>query len=424
MKVLGEGSIVALEKPEKTCKKWQLRVAVGLDAFSDTYKVKTRRVRGSKKTARILLREFIEELEDDGAVSFDADKITLGTFAKEWLEERRTSVNPPRAGTLRNDEVSVRTIDNAIGGVRLADLNAQHIATFYRGLVSGETSLSRKPLSGASAHKKAATLQQILDVAVRRRLIPFNPCSLLEKSERPKVDTPERMPLTDEDAMKLIDALYAGEPESHTIGALLAIELGCRREELLGLSWGDVDLQHGIVHIQRAYTQDELQLMPTKSKMGDRFIPIYGSPVHKRLIEWREVQSLRLEKLGMGQDNATPVVTSRVGGRIVPNNFYRWWRKYCEKCGIAPCGLHTLRHTYATALGRSKVDLKTIQKLLGDSTGAVALNIYQHYVEQNGADAMSLVSGLYHGGLASGGNGGASGFTALEEQARLQAIRR
>ena len=45
-KVIGEGTIVQLEKdkPKSKCRKWQLRVPVGLDPRTGKYKTRTRRV--------------------------------------------------------------------------------------------------------------------------------------------------------------------------------------------------------------------------------------------------------------------------------------------------------------------------------------------------------------------------------------------
>ena len=67
-KVTGEGTIVQLEKdkPKSKCRKWQLRVPVGLDPRTGKYKTRTRRVSDMNYTqAKKALRDFIEEIEDD-----------------------------------------------------------------------------------------------------------------------------------------------------------------------------------------------------------------------------------------------------------------------------------------------------------------------------------------------------------------------
>lgn len=395
MKVQSDGVLIALDKG-RNCRNWKLQVSLGYDNLTGKYRKTSRTVHDMSKTeAKEELRRFILELQNQSTL--DANTVTVGAYAEEWLEGRHSAAQPPRAGTLRNNSVAVRTITKSLGDVLLKDLNAQQVASFYAGLVSGEATLSGKPMSGTSARKIATTLHQMLSKAVRRRLIPSNPCDLLEREDKPQVDTREKEPLSD--AARLVANLYDGTPDAHRMGATLCLELGLRREETLGLSWGDVDLLHGVIHVHGAYTQDELAIMKPKSEKGDRYIPIAGSPLQARLLQWAKVQKVHLSALGLPQTALTPVITSTTGGRIQPNNFSRWWTSYCKRIGIRVCGLHTLRHTFASSLARRGANVKDIQDLIGDATGDVALNVYMHANEDNKRRAMGEVSGLFHGGL-------------------------
>ena len=397
MRVQSDGVLIALDKG-RNCRNWKLQVSLGYDNLTGRDRKTSRTVHDMSKTeAKDELRRFILELQNQSTL--DANTVTVGAYADEWLNGRKNAAQPPRAGTLRNNDVAVRTIKKSLGDVLLKDLNAQQVASFYAGLVSGEATLSGKPMSGTSARKIATTLQQMLSKAVRRRLIPSNPCDLLEREDKPQVDTREKEPLSDADAARLVANLYDGVPDAHRMGATLCLELGLRREETLGLSWGDVDLLHGVIHVHGAYTQDELAIMKPKSEKGDRYIPIAGSPLQSRLLQWAKVQGVHLSSLGLSQSALTPVITSTTGGRIQPNNFSRWWTSYCKRIGIRVCGLHTLRHTFASSLARRGANVKDIQDLIGDATGDVALNVYMHANEDNKRRAMGEVSGLFHGGL-------------------------
>jgi integrase len=397
MKVQGNGTLIALDK-SRNCRDWKLQVSLGYDSLSGRYRKTSRTVHDVTKTeAKEELRKFIRELQTQSTL--DANTVTVGEYAAAWLEERRNAAQPPRAGTLRNNSVAVRTIQGTLGSVLLKDLNAQQAAAFYAGLMSGGATLSGKPMSGTSARKIATTLQQMLSKAVRRRLIPSNPCDLLERENKPQVDTREKEPLSDEDVARLVACLYDGEPDAHRMGATLCLELGLRREEALGLSWGDIDLLGGEIHVHGAYTQDELAIMKPKSVKGDRRMPIAGSPLQARLIQWARAQRVHLSKLELAQNALTPVITSTTGGRVQPNNFSRWWSSYCRRIGIRTCGLHTLRHSFASSLARRGANVKDIQDLLGDATGDVALNVYMHANEDSKRHAMSEISDLFHGGL-------------------------
>lgn len=387
MKVQGTGTLVALEKPEKTCQRWQLRVPCGRDPLTGKYKTKTKRVTGmSKSQAQKALREFIAEVE--GMSSFDANTVTVEAFANSWLESRRTQPNPPSAGTLRTEGVAVRTIVKGIGTLKVHDLDAEAVKDFYARLMSGECSLSGKPVSGTTAKKTASVLHAILRRAVRQHILQTNPCDLLEPGEKPTNDTGERHVLSDEETAKIVAEVFFGQPESHRVGVALALGCGLRREELLGLAWEDVDLNDRTIRVRHAYSQDGLELKEPKSKAGNRSIELYPELVDL-LTRWRKVQHGELLSLGIQQSPWTPVVTSAVGGRIHPVNYSRWWKSYTNKLGITSCGIHTLRHMYVTGLSPVATDLKTVQDLMGDSTGSIALNVYTHGREDNRRKSMN-----------------------------------
>ena len=95
-KVTGEGSIIQMEKdkPKSKCRKWQLRVPVGLDPRTGKYKTRTRRVNGMTYTkAKKALRDFIEgnfKVEGDLRREVAADirrKLEIGSY--EGIRHRR-----------------------------------------------------------------------------------------------------------------------------------------------------------------------------------------------------------------------------------------------------------------------------------------------------------------------------------------------
>lgn len=87
-KVTGEGTIVQLEKdkPMSKCRKWQLRVPVGMDPRTGKYRTRTRRFGGTWTEAKSALREFIEEIEGDhvrGRTDY-----TFEAYCQRYLESR------------------------------------------------------------------------------------------------------------------------------------------------------------------------------------------------------------------------------------------------------------------------------------------------------------------------------------------------
>ncbi len=396
MKVTSEGTIIPLHEGRNN-RDWKLQVSLGFDPVAKRYRKKCRTVHNmTKQEARDALHAFVAELKNQSTL--DADSLTVSRYAETWLKEREEAAQPVRQGTLRNNRVAARTVAKHFGSMLLKDVGPQQVADFYRGLKDGTASLSGRPLSGTSASKIATEFQMMLAKAVRRGLIPSNPCDRLEKEDKPRPDTKERETLSDADLARLVRCLYDGQPDSHRTGALLCLECGLRREEMLALSWRNIDLRRGVVRVDAAYTQDELSLTATKSRAGNRSIPIAGTPLQARLKQWRKVQQVHLFKLGIAQEPSTPVITSTAGGRIHPVNYSRWWRSYCPQIGIRQVGLHALRHSFASGLARQGVDLKSLQALLGDSTGRIALNVYMHAHPDNEQAAMLALASLLHDG--------------------------
>ena len=77
-----------------------------------------------------------------------------------------------------------------------------------------------------------------------------------------------------------------------------------------------------------------------------------------------------------------------------PENVTRSLGRFCEANGFAHFTPHLLRHTYCTLLFAAKVDIKTVQYLMGHSDPATTLRVYTHYVERNGVRAAAAVGAM------------------------------
>ena len=108
MRVQSDGVLIALDKG-RNCRNWKLQVSLGYDSLTGRYRKTSRTVHDMSKTeAKDELRRFILELQNQSTL--DANTVTVGAYADEWLNGRKNAAQPPRAGTLRNNDVAVRTI--------------------------------------------------------------------------------------------------------------------------------------------------------------------------------------------------------------------------------------------------------------------------------------------------------------------------
>ncbi|MFR5194136.1 MAG: hypothetical protein ACLTEX_02070 [Eggerthella lenta] len=147
-KVIGEGTIVQLEKdkPKSKCRKWQLRVPVGLDPRTGKYKTRTRRVNDMTYTqAKKALRDFIEEIEDDRV--WRRTGTTFEECAADFMERRDLSGEFSQNTQLRYRRC-FKAVSRHIGKAEIALITPEMIEDMYAAMRQGDT-LSGKPSSGA-----------------------------------------------------------------------------------------------------------------------------------------------------------------------------------------------------------------------------------------------------------------------------------
>lgn len=76
------------------------------------------------------------------------------------------------------------------------------------------------------------------------------------------------------------------------------------------------------------------------------------------------------------------VFSNAKGNRIYARNVDRMFRAILKRCNIAPTGVHTLRHTFASCLFAKGVDVKTVSELLGHSEIGITYDTYIHLIQE------------------------------------------
>jgi integrase len=137
---------------------------------------------------------------------------------------------------------------------------------------------------------------------------------------------------------------------------------GFRRDEVLGLTWAEVDLDDGVAYVRETASGDG-----PKSDAGIRMVPLPALVV-ELLKEWRKRQVA--DKLAWGPDWADTGgrVFTRQDGTTVPA---QWTSTRFEilayRAGLPPVRFHDLRHGTASLMKAAKTDTKIISAMLGHS---------------------------------------------------------
>jgi len=324
----------------------------------------------------------------------------------DWLVATALRVRP---STLSGYTVDVRNhIVPAIGQHRLARLEPEHIEHLY-------TVLLDKGLNAGSVHHVRRTLNKALNDAVRRRRLPRNPVAL---AHTPRYDAPDIEPLTVAEARAL---LAAAEDEPNGAAFMLAISLGLRRGEVLGLSWGDVDLDAGHLSVRRQLERRDwkhgcadpdrcddrpsrcpqrngggLVLAELKTKGSRRTLPL-PSPLVAALRTHRQRQRAARIHAGTVWANSGMVFTTVSGRPVAPHDHSLHWTAFLEGAGVRPARLHDARHTAATFLLVQGVDQRVVMSMFG-WTSTTMTTRYQHVVPELVEEANRRMSELLWGG--------------------------
>jgi integrase len=186
--------------------------------------------------------------------------------------------------------------------------------------------------------------------------------------------------------------------EDHRLYTLwaVALSMGLRRGEALGLRWQEVDLESGRITINRALhrVDGELKLDNVKTEGSAGVLPLPG-PLVAILASHRRRQLKERWAAGSSWRDTGLVFTTAVGGPIEPRNVNRMFRSLCKAAGVPQLRVHDLRHSCATLLFTMGVEPATVQKILRHSSITVTTQTYVEVIEGVQRDALDSMSSLF-----------------------------
>ena len=249
-----------------------------------------------------------------------------------------------------------------------------------------------------------------MKAATKAQLVSRNVATLV--SNRP--NTPEGHPeavqncwTADEAGAFMRVAAAAGPRPGAFYG--LALDSGCRKSELAGLHWSDVDLANGRVLIrQQLLTGGEKRVfVPTKGKRA-RTIDLAAETVRLLQAHRRHQAALKLRHRQEFTDNGL-VFTKEWddGGRKygtlghplgVNNLGQREFSRLIAAAKVKAITLHGLRHTSASLLLSSGVPPNVVQQRLGHKRIDITLSVYAHVLPGQQKDAARRLGALLYGG--------------------------
>jgi integrase len=261
--------------------------------------------------------------------------------------------------------------------VPLAELAAEDIEEWHAALLARKSSRGGGTLSPSTVVTAHRIFSSCLNEAVRRKRMPFNPCSI---TPPPRADRPSPEPPS-ADEVDLVLAACAGWPN----GArwVLAITTGLRQGEVLGLRWRDVRLAApAAVTVRKPQKRigGEWVYSDPKSEKSKRTVPLpaVAVPVLRAHREQQGVASVSGLVFTRRPDAEGHTGRATMAGQPVHSrDDWQDWQDLLASVGLPRYRVHDLRHGYATELLEQGEDPRVVQDLMGWSTAAMA-EIYQH----------------------------------------------
>ncbi|MBR0901220.1 tyrosine-type recombinase/integrase [Bradyrhizobium liaoningense] len=325
-------------------------------------------IRGTKKEAQVEAAKIIAAASKGDYV--EGSKETVAQFVERWLRDWAKG-NTSNKTYARYEELLRLHVVAHEGERRIQRLRATDLQALYAKL-QRETGLAARTV--LHVHR---VVHRMLRHAAQWGVVHQNAATLVDA---PSVPSTEIDILTPAQVQAVLQTLRASDSARrlYTVAAV-ALGTGMRRGELLALRWQDVDLDAAMVRVERSLEQTKAGLVfkAPKTRHGRRSITLPPSTVSELRTHWRASQERRLA-LGQGKAPEDALVFGEWDGSPrSPNALTKEWAAAMARAKITAT-LHSLRHTHASTLIASGLDVLTISRRLGHGSPAITLTVYGH----------------------------------------------
>ena len=305
------------------------------------------------------------------------DRLTVGEYLEEWVANRIPGTITTRTEALYERAVKVY-INPSLGKIRLNKLAPSDVSRMLQ-------DLEAKGYAPATRRMARATLRRALRMAEQDGFLSRNVAAI---AEGPKMDHREGRSLTPDQAKQFLRAV---EGHRHEAAYVLALSLGLRRGEIIGLTWHDVEQAEGsvVLQVRRQLVHDKngIHLVDLKTVGSRRTLHL-----SKPLVELIERHRIRqeAEELVRGKrwhNDFDLIFTSNIGTPLDPDEFGKTVPKICIEAGLGRWSIHELRHSCASLLLAMEVPLEVVAEQLGHASIRVTKDVYGHLMPRSRARA-------------------------------------
>lgn len=340
------------------------------------------------------LRQKEETIETNKAYGIRVDSMntTLDQLADSWFSLKKGL----KENTYQNYLYMYNTfVRDELGGYKIMSIRYADILGFYNELVEVK---GLKPNTVDNIH---TVVHQVLDFAVQNNFLMNNPSdnALRHLKLESKQHTEKRISLTLAEQQLFIDYMLKHPQCNHWYPIFyIMLNTGMRVGEITGLRWQDVDLEndlitvdHTLVYFNHSDNGCHYNIHTPKTRSGERTIPML-SGVKAAFEQERKFQQEAGIKCDVVIDGYSDFIfTNRYGTVHNQSTLNRALKRMIADCNreqlannpknadvtlLPNFSCHILRHTFATRLCESGVNIKVIQDVLGHADFDTTMNVY------------------------------------------------
>ena len=303
----------------------------------------------------------------------------------QWLESYEKQRVKLRTYNRYKDLLRLHVLPT-IGDVDIKDLTRKEIQDLLiNEKREGNTKGTKEGLSSSTINLILTVLNLAFEYACDMEYLKENPCTRIKRApcDEKTIDA-----FTKKEQLRL-EKQIEESGDRRLFGIILCLYTGLRIGELLGLEWEDIDLERGIVKIEKTIYRDknqngiwELIIDTPKTKSSKREIPL-----PKYL--------LKLVKAQRKTSISKFVIENKKGERMSIRSYQYIFERLTEKAGVRKLNFHALRHTFATRALECGMDIKTLSEIMGHKNASITLNRYAHSMLETKIAMMQKLVKIY-----------------------------
>lgn len=326
-------------------------------------------------------------------------------LAKDYLLQLRKTEGTKSKTLVEKTGLCDNTIRLAFKPKNIAVESAEKIAKYYNKPVNDlfDISTSGKGLSPKYINHYHSFIHTVLEHAVKEGCVNRN---IADQATPPKKPRHEAQFFEIEEILK-IKATLDKEPMKYRIATYLLIDTGIRRGELIGIRWKSVDFDKCTIRIENNVVYTKKCGLVAHTPKSDECRTVNIAPELVPLLKAYKKQqkfeaSIRMSHItddiqrqkAIKEYNPEGYLFIQESGKVMnPNSINEWMIDFSERLGmhIHP---HKFRHSQASILYASGVDIVTISKRLGHKQVSTTQNIYAHMMEKSDKEASDKIAAI------------------------------